>query len=133
MTVQLVFPGESLDVESGYLLSENDSYRTAIADSDRETLLKDYQDTLADSLSAHYAKEAKARIKWSLVNRYFSGVIRSTPMPLRWYLGKLIHLEIVECGVSHWICLDFRLKKVIPLIIQHFLIRRLFSRSLLSS
>ena len=35
-------------------------------------------------------------------------------MPLRWYLGKLIHLEIVECEVSHWICRDFRLKKVIP-------------------
>ena len=114
MQVQLVLPGESLDVETGCLLSKNDSFRASIANSDRVTLLKDYQDTLADSLSTHYDKESKARIKWSLVNRYFSGVIRSTPFPLRWYLGKSIHLEIVECGVSHWICLNFRLKKVIP-------------------
>ena len=77
-------------------------------------LLKEYQQALAGSLSVHYENEAKARIKWSLVKRYFSGVIRSTPMPLRWYLGTSIHLEIVECGISHWICLDFRSKKVIP-------------------
>lgn len=114
MQVQLVLPGESLDVSSGRLLSRNDSFRSAIVDSDREMLLKEYQQALAGSLSVHYENEAKARIKWSLVNRYFSGVIRSTPMPLRWYLGASIYLEIVECGVSHWICLDFRSKKVIP-------------------
>ena len=113
MQVQLVLPGESLDVESGCLLSKNESFRTAIAGTDRETLLKDYQHVVADSLSAHYDKEAKARVKWALVNRYFSGVIGSTPLPLRWYLGNAIHLEIVECGVSHWVCLDFKAKKVI--------------------
>ena len=114
MRVQLLLPGESLDVESGCLLSTNDSFRTAIAGSDRAALLKDYQGVVAETLLAHYDKEAKARVKWLLVNRYFSGVIRATPMPLRWYLGDSIHLEIVECGVSHWIRLDFRAKKVIP-------------------
>ena len=94
-------PGESLDIVNGSLLSKNDSFREAIAVSDREVLLKDYQNLLDGSLSTHYDKEISARIKWSLVNRYFSGVIRSTPLLLRWYLGKLIHLEIVECGASH--------------------------------
>ncbi len=113
MRVQLLLPGESLDISSGYLLSKNDSFRKAIAGSDRETLLKDYQNLLANSLSAHYDKEASAKIKWPLVKRYFSGVICSTPIPLRWYLGNSIYLEIVESGVSHWVCLDFRAKKVI--------------------
>ena len=93
--------GESLDIANDSLLSKNDSFWEAIAVSDREVLLKDCQNLLADSLSAHYDKEIRARIKWLLVNRYFSGVIRSTPLLLRWYLGKLIHLEIVECGASH--------------------------------
>ena len=122
MRVQLLLPGESLDIVNDSLLSKNDSFREAIAVSDREELLKDYQNLLAGSLSIHYDKEISARIKWSLVNRYFSGVIRSTPLPLRWYLGKLIHLEIVECGVSYWVCLDFRAKKVIPL--DHLVMRK---------
>ena len=111
MNCKLLLPSEKLNLETAEF-SENKMLRKKLKSKSRVKLLKDVQKSYSEILEKQYLLENKTKLSFKLFNKYFTKIINSTPLPLRYYLSNNIIFNISSNGKVENYCIDFLRKSI---------------------
>lgn len=111
MQCLLLSPSESIDIESGQILT-NSKIKQELFSIDRPQHLKNIQDLHKEKLEKQYLIEGDTKLNKKFFASYFYRIIHSTPLILRLYLSDSIIFEIFNKNSTIYYLLDFKNKQI---------------------
>jgi hypothetical protein len=111
----LLLPGESVDLSSGRI-SQSDWRRDLLSRS-RFQVLTEYSEIKSACLRRQYSQEDQATPNRRVIERYFTGVLNACPLPVRFYLGRHIYIQIKSESVLQFVHLDFLSRSLCFLVV----------------
>lgn len=106
MQCKLLLPTEKLNLVNGKQVVNN-KLRDILLATDRNLYLKNYQNSMEDTLSKQYSIEEKTKFNYKLLDNYFSKIINSTPFFIKKYLGKHIFIRVFSKNNINIFNIDF--------------------------